>query len=397
MKKSLMQVVLVHNYYQQSGGEDAVLAAEGELLRRHDHEVVQYVEDNRRIERMTAASVAVNAVWSAYTRRRLADTLNHAKCDVAHFHNTFPLISPSAYYACRQAGVPVVQTLHNYRLLCPGAMLSRDGRACQDCVGKTPPWPALWYRCYRESRLQTSVAVAMLTLHRWLKTWQNKVDIYIALTEFSRQKFIEGGLPANRMVVKPNFVDPDPGRGDADGQYCLSVGRLSPEKGIRTLLSAWTRLDGVPLKLVGDGPLLAELEGVLQQNKSHCVELLGRQPHMDVLTLMKGARFLVFPSECYEGFPVTIAEAFACGLPVIASRLGAMAEIVEDNRTGLHFTAGDAEDLASKVEWAWTHPQQMREMGKEARREYEEKYTAEQNYHMLMDIYQKAIARNRGR
>ncbi|MGQ9873581.1 glycosyltransferase family 4 protein [Leptodesmis sp.] len=210
------------------------------------------------------------------------------------------------------------------------------------------------------------------------------MDVYIALTEFARQKFIEGGLPAEKIAIKPNFTYPDPGPGDRSGNYVLFVGRISREKGVRTLVQAWQKLRGVPLKVVGDGPLMGEM----QRARSEGLEILGWRSHDEVLALIKSARFLVFPSEWYEGFPLTIAEAFACGVPVIASRLGAMAEIVEDGRTGLLFNLGDAEDLAAKVEWAWANPDTMREMGREARQKYEQKYTAERNYQMLMEIYE---------
>jgi len=246
------------------------------------------------------------------------------------------------------------------------------------------------HACWRGSRAGTAVVVAMLTIHRLLKTWQEQVDRYIALTEFARQKFIEGGLPAEKIVVKPNFVHPDLGMGRHEGDYALFVGRLSPEKGIQTLLRAWRHLKGVPLKIAGDGPLRAKLEGFVKNEGLEGVEILGRRPREDVFRLMREARVLVFPSEWYEGFPMTIAEAFACGLPVIASRLGAATEIVEDGRTGLLFEPGNPEDLAAKVKWAWQHPKEMEEMGREARQEYEQKYTAERNYEMLMDIYKRA-------
>jgi glycosyltransferase involved in cell wall biosynthesis len=198
-------------------------------------------------------------------------------------------------------------------------------------------------------------------------------------------------------VVKPNFVHPAPEPAEHEGDYALFVGRLSSEKGIRTLLWAWRMLKGVPLRVVGDGPLREELEGFAEREKLKDVEVLGRKPREEVLHLMREAQILVFPSEWYEGLPLTIAEAFACGLPVIASRLGAMAEIVEEERTGLLFGPGDAQDLAAKVEWAWLHPKEMAEMGRQARREYEAKYTAERNYEMLMDVYRIALERARPR
>ncbi|GBD39721.1 Alpha-D-kanosaminyltransferase [bacterium HR37] len=393
-----MRILLVHNHYTQPGGEDAVFEAEKSLLERMGHEVVEFVEDNRRLNGVNPFKVAVDAVWSREIYRKIRQLIRETRPEVAHFHNTFLRISPAAYYACKEEGVPVVQTLHNYRLICPGALLMRDGRVCEDCVGKAVAWSGVVHGCWRGSGAHTAVVSSMLTFHRLLKTWHEKVDLYIALTEFARQKFIQGGLPGEKIVVKPNFIASDELRVMSDEvklitqqSYVLFVGRLSPEKGIQTLLRACKILEGIPLKIVGNGPLMAEAWAFIEREGLREVELLGHLPRKDVFSLMKEAGVLVFPSECYENFPMAIAEAFACGLPVLASRLGAMEEIVEDGRTGLLFEPGNAEDLAEKVAWAWEHPKELEEMGREARREYEAKYTAERNYEMLMEIYGKVV------
>jgi glycosyltransferase involved in cell wall biosynthesis len=387
-----MKILLAHNYYRQPGGEDAVFAAEADLLRQQGHKVIEFVEDNHRIEAMGPLPAAMQTVWSRPARRKFIHILRQNRAEVVHFHNTFLLISPSAYYACKELDVPVVQTLHNYRLLCPGATLLRDGRICEDCLGNTPPWPGFVHGCYRNSRPQSAVVGAMLTVHRWLKTWQQQVDVFVALTEFARRKFVQGGLPAGKMVFKPNFILPDPGMREGIGSYALFIGRLSPEKGVRTLLKAWQHLKNIPLRIVGDGPLMDEVQKELRARQLDSVEILGQLDFREVLQLIKGARFLVFPSQWYEGFPMSIVEAFACGLPVIASRLGAMREIIAEKDTGLHFKPDDPEDLAEQVDWAWRHAEQMCQMGRKARREYQLKYTPEKNYEMLMQIYQKAMA-----
>ncbi|MFQ5682185.1 MAG: glycosyltransferase [Candidatus Binatia bacterium] len=386
-----MRIGLVHNYYRQAGGEDATFAVESALLRENGHEVAQYIEDNQRINEMNPVTAAARSIWSRRSSNQLLKMLWKAHYNVVHFHNTFLLISPSAYYACRDAGVPVVQTVQNYRLLCPVATFFREGQLCEDCLGKTPPWPGILHACYHNSRTQTSVVAVMLALHRFLKTWLRCVDIYIAPTEFIRKKHVEGGFPAEKLVVKPNFVHPDPGMRQAQGHFALFVGRLTSEKGVETLLKAWRVLKGIPLKIVGNGPLQNKVEVYLRDPKLEQVENLGQRAHEEVLALMKAARFLVFPSEWYEAFPVTLVEAFACGVPVIVSRLGGMAEIVEDQRMGLHFTPGDAEDLAAKVDWAWTNSEQTEKMGCEGRVEYEVKYTAKRNYEILMQIYRRVI------
>ena len=389
--------MLVHNYYLEAGGEDTVFKAESELLKKKRLTIITYTDHNKRLKNAKFFKIATNAIWSRETYLKIRDLIRGKKPEVVHFHNTFLCISPAAYYACKRAGVPVVQTLHNYRLICPGALLFRKGRVCEKCVGKFIPWSGMVHGCWRNSRGGTALVATMLMVHRLLKTWTENVDVYIALTEFARRKFIEGGLPAEKIVVKPNFVEPDPGPKDfRAGDYALFVGRLSPEKGLFTLLEAWRRVKSIPLKIVGDGPLRESLEDFAGQNGlSEKVEFLGRRSREEVIHFMHGARFLVFPAEVYENFPMSIAEAFATGLPVIASRLGAMAELVDEGRAGLLFEPGNPEDLAAKVEWAWSHPEAMAEMGREARREYEAKYTAERNYEMLMEIYRKAIERCR--
>jgi glycosyltransferase involved in cell wall biosynthesis len=384
------KVLLVHNRYQKAGGEDQVFAAETALLRRYGHKVFQYIEDNQRIEGMGYFSLASQTIWSRRTRSKLIEMLHDIKPGIVHFHNTFPLISPSAYSACQKEGVPVVQTLHNYRLLCPSATFFRHDRVCEGCLGKTLPWPGVLHACYRGSRMQSAVVAMMLTTHKWLKTWRDQVDCYVTLTEFARRKFINAGFPPHKLSTKPNFLYPDPGMSNNQGHYALFVGRLSPEKGLRTLIDAWQHVPEIPLKIVGDGPLMCEIQRYIETRQLEQVEILGRHERQKVIEAMKGARFLVFPSECYEGFPVTIVEAFACGIPVIASRLGSVTEIVGDGRTGIKFCPGAPEDLAAKGQWAWTHVKETQAMKYEARAEYEKKYTAERNYKMLMDIYDMA-------
>jgi glycosyltransferase involved in cell wall biosynthesis len=388
-----MRVLLVHNHYQHPGGEDAVFTAESLLLRRYGHEVVEYTEDNRDINLMGRGILAARAIWSGATQRRLTEILRRNQFDIAHFHNTFPLISPSAYSACREAEVPVAQTLHNYRLLCPAATFFRAERVCEECLDKTLPWPAVLHGCYRGSRAQTATAASVLAIHRWLKTWREQVNVYIALTEFAKRKFVEGGLPPEKIHVKPNFVHPDPGRSKGNAEYALFVGRLSPEKGIWTVLRAWQGLRRTRLKIVGQGPLMNEIQVFVQQQKLDSVEILGRLSREDLRPVMKSAKFLILPSLCYETFGLVAVEAFAYGLPVIASRLGAMAELVEERCTGLLFRADDADDLRKKVRWALDHNDALCRMSENARKTYEDKYTAETNYKMLMKIYKRVTTR----
>lgn len=389
-----MRVLIAHNAYQQPGGEEAVVSAEKALLLQAGNEVNEYLRRNNEISSnglWSNITLGLRTVWSSASRNELSRLIRDSKPDVVHFHNTFPLISPAAYYACRDLGVPVVQSLHNYRVFCAAGTLFRDGQVCEECLEKSR-WQAVRHACYRQSRSASVAVVAMLSVHHGFGTWTNLVDCYIATSEFSRAKFIEAGLPAVKMVVKPNFVLPDPGVGVQDRDCAVFIGRLSEEKGLRTLVQAWGRVNSkYQLRVIGVGPLLNDLQSEISRSGLSNVHLDGRLLRGELLEALQGAKVLIFPSNCCENFPMTIAEAYACGTPVIASGLGAMQEIVDNGRTGLHFVAGDPTDLATKIEWAWTHPDETREMGRNARAEYEAKYTAERNYQMLMAVYQQVV------
>jgi len=364
-------------------------------LRSHGHEVVTYERSNSEMvgsSPLERLRLPKKTVWAKDSYQEVLALLRQERPQLVHVHNTFVQVSPSIFAACREAGVPVVQSLHNFRLLCPSATFFRDGRICEDCR-VSGLWQSVRHACYRQSRCATATIAIMLTVHRMARTWVDGVTTFVALSEFSRRKFIEGGFPDAKIKVKPNFVAPDPGARNEAGDDAVFVGRLSPEKGIKTLLRAWAQLHvPVNLRIYGDGPLRGELEQLAYDLKLSRVNFLGHVDHADTQAAIKNARFLVLPSECYENFPLTIIEALSCGTPVICSRLGAMQEIVADGCTGLHFTPGSPEDLADKVAWAWEHPRQVKDMGKAARQDYEQKYTAESNYDSLMSIYHHAIA-----
>ena len=285
-----------------------------------------------------------------------------------------------------------MQTLHNYRLLCPAANFYREGKVCEDCLGKSVPWPGVLHGCYHDSRLATSTVAAMLTIHRAAGTWSKLVDVYIALSEFSRKKFVQGGLPESKIVVKPNFLFFDPGVSRIAGNFVISVGRLSLEKGMRNLISAWQQLPiRVPLRIYGDGPLSKESSERAKSLGMDHISFHGQIPHVELVEAVKQARFVIVPSGCYENFPMAVIEAFACGVPALASRRGAMHELIEDGITGLHFDPDVPRDIAATVEWAWTHPEEMATMGNNARHVFEMNYSAETNYRRLQQIYARAL------
>jgi glycosyltransferase involved in cell wall biosynthesis len=391
----LMRILLIHNRYQRRGGEDVVFEAEKDLLERAGHEVVVYERHNDEIKSYPAwrhADLPLRTTWATDSARSIRTILVQHRPQVAHFHNTFPLVSPAAYYACAAEGVPVVQTLPNYRLICPGAHLLRNGRVCELCVGKRVAWEGVRYACYRDSRAQSAAVAGMLLFHHVAGTWKKRVHTYIALTEFSRQKFIDGGLPKDKIVVKPNFLHPDPGPRTLDSGYALFVGRLSQEKGVSTLLRAWESLPAIPLKVAGDGPLMPMVSAASRRAGGAGVEALGWRSRQDILDLLSEASFLIIPSLCYENFPLTIVEAFASGVPVIGSRLGGVGEIIRHGESGLLFDPADARALADSAKRLWADASLRSHLGVGARRQFEALYTAERNYRMLMEIFEDAAA-----
>lgn len=387
-----MKILFAHNYYQYGGGEDVVFAAERDLLREYGHEVIEFTAHNDDVNQMNRPVLAMNTLWSRRYYREIQDVIAREGIDIAHFHNTFMLLSPAVYHACQRKGVPVVQTLHNYRLICPSSNFYRDGHVCEDCMGKFFPYPGMQHGCYRDSQLISGVVAGMLAMHRAVGTWKNAVNRYIALTDFGRQKFIQSGLPATRITVKPNFLQRDPGVGEHQGGYMLFVGRLTEEKGIMPLLEAWKSLPEIPLKVVGDGPLLEDARQFVATHQLDKVEIMGRQKRDDTLNLMKDAYSLVFPSVWYEGMPMTIIEAYATQMPVIASDVGAVATVVEHGETGLRFAPGNPQALAQQVRTLWQDPQQASDLGRTARQVYEENYTPTKNYALLSGIYNEVIS-----
>ncbi len=381
-----MKVLQIHNYCLTRGGHDNVMASEARLLAEHGDEVLTYTEDNTSIEQRGAARTAVDSFWNMAAYRGLRKLIRETRPDVAHVHNTFPIISPSAYYACRAEKVPVVHTLHDFRLVCTNALLYREGAPCRECLGTVWSGPALRHRCYKNSLPHTAISAGILGVHRLLKSY-HLVHRYVALTEGGKKMFQDGLLPADRIVVKPNFVHGPGQPGLGAGGYALFVGRLVEEKGITTLLETWERhRDLIPLKIVGDGAMRDAVQAAAERNPN--VEWLGGRAPAEIQPIMMDAALVLVPSEWMEGgFPLVGMEAFATGTPVVCSRLGAMEDAVEDGITGMRFTAGDREDLARAVRRVTGGGLAMRA---NARREWEEKYSPTVGYRNLRKLYQEA-------
>lgn len=383
-----MKILVVHNAYQLRGGEDVVVQNEIDLLRAHGNRVETWFLSNDSIKGLLGKVVAAaGMIFSVSSYFRALSLIRQIRPDVVHVHNFFPLLSPSVFYACAWARIPVVLTLHNYRVLCPTATLSHEGRVTERSLTEGPWW-AVWHGVYRESRLGTFMLASMISVHKIGGTWSRKVTRFIALSQSARMKFVAGGVPADRIVVKPNFVRSGARSTNFRGGAFLYVGRLSLEKGVDVLLDAGHE-GHLEIRIAGAGPVaVAPVAGVFP---------LGMLSRDEVDAEMASARALIVPSICDETFGMVVIEAFAMGTPVIASRIGALQSLVEEGVTGLLFEPGDAKDLGEKMRWAVANPERMAEMGHAARKRYEDSFTPERNYEELVAIYHAAIAETCGK
>lgn len=388
-----MKVLFIHNHYRTSApsGEDAVAENERNLLEENGVVVIPYERFNDDVDDssfLKKVRLGLGYAWSHRTYSEVSKLIRQTRPEIAHIHSIHPQISPSVYAACQDNGVPVVHTLHNYRCICPGALLLRDGLPCEECVGKLP-FAALRYRCFRGSLAATGSVFWMITCNRLRGTFNKQVNRFIALTEFAASRLVAGGLPADRIEIKPNFLPVVPAVHNIRQNYAVYVGRLTEEKGVNTLLAAWSSVIGIPLKVIGDGKLHAELE-CKARKLALDVEFMGTRSKEEVLRIVSSAFLQVVPSECYEGFPMVVLEAYACATPVVASRIGSLAEVVHDGATGLHFEAGNPADLARKVNDLVANRDLASRLGFQAHELFLEKYTREHNFQLLMEIYQRA-------
>jgi glycosyltransferase involved in cell wall biosynthesis len=388
----MMRILLIHNRYrsEMASGENRIVDQETELLRDGGHTVIPFIRESDEIARfglLDRARLPARVVWSEADRHELLRLARRTRPDVVHIHNTFPLISPSVVYAAAQSELPIVMTLHNFRLFCANGMLYRDGHVCESCLGSSP-LPGLLHACYRGSRLATTPIVSNIALHGLLRTW-DRVDAFIVLSRFAREKVVEGGLPESRVIVKPNSV-PRPLRvRDGAGDHFVFLGRLSPEKGPDLLLSAWSRELGT-LMMVGDGPMRGVLER-RARDLGDSVRLLGHRSAAECSQVLRAARALIVPSRVYEGFPVAVAEAYAHGVPVIAPAHGPFPDIVQEGVTGLLFRPGDAVDLGYRMRLISDEGASLR-MGLGAHEAFEATYTHERNLAALESIYELVCA-----
>lgn len=383
---------MIHNYYQQWGGEDASTEEDVNLLRSNGHDVELFYKHSEEIKDyniLKYIGLFFRTTWSFETTKHLKSRIKYFKPDIIHVQNFFPLVSPSLFYTCSKYNIPVVFTLRDYRLFCATGNFLRNDVICEDCV-KHSLGRSILHRCYHDSAIQSSSIVLMLYLHRFLKTWKRKVNGYITLTQFSKDKFTEMGFDPGKIFVRPNFVSPaeNVDRGKSR-DYALFVGRLSPEKGLEILLEAYNELSIFPLLIVGDGPMKGWIEDYIRKYSLSNVKLLGFKEKNEIIDLLAQAKFLIMPSLSYETFGRTIIEAYAAGTPVIASRLGAIADNVIHGKTGMLFRPGDKEDLVRTIKYALDNENEMALWMRNAFNEYLNKFTPEKAYDNLIDIYGK--------
>lgn len=390
-----MKVLVCHNYYQQRGGEDQLFEDEAKLLESNGHDVYWHTVHSDTIQGSNLLKVATNTIWNQAEYDRMLEVIESHRPDVLHVVNTFPLLSPSVFYAARKANVPVVATIQNYRYFCAQAMCFRNNKACEACLGKIP-WRAVVHGCYRNSRLGSGVVAAMQLFHRYRKTWNTMIDVICIASEFSRGKLIKAGMDGGKMILKPNFAPSDPGYRDGSGRYAVFVGRLADEKGIPALVAAWERLQAsglkIPLKIIGDGPSCDVVNRL--QNQCENVQWLGKLPNPEVYEWVGNASCLIFPSAGYESLPKTLIESMAVGTPVVGANIGSIPEVVFDNETGYLFPVGDSDGLADAVQKFFGHESFTRlTMRERCRQEFVKRFKRETNYQALIDIYKEAIRR----
>ena len=390
-----MRILFIHNKYKQYGGEDVTVELETTVLIKKGHEVKTIFFDNSPIRGLfSKIGSAFRSIYNFSSAKKISKIIQEFRPDIIHIHNLFFIASPSIIYAARKHKIPVVVTIHNYRLICASALLLRDNQVCELCTQKKFPLAGIRYKCYRNSATESALVTSITGIHKLFKTWQNKIHTYITLNEFSRSKLLHSSLnvPASMMTIKPNFV-PDPGEGPTQREgFFLFAGRIVKEKGVHVLAKAFANMPENKIIIIGDGPEKALLQEQFRSFPN--IHFEGQMEKKLVTEYMKRCKAFICPSIWYEGAPLTIIEAFATGTPVIASKLGSMEESISDGFNGLHFTAGDADDLRAKIRLLITETENNSMFYQNARQTYLAKYHTDIHYNAILKIYTTAVTGN---
>ena len=384
-----MKILIIHNKYKILGGEDIQTLEEVELLRKHGNEVELFHVSNDSIDDdINNFRLALDTVWSKKYYKELLDKIKREKFDIVHVHNFFPLLSPSIFYAARKAGAKVIMTAHNYRLICPNALMYINNEICSACVGKKIPYPALFKKCYRGSFSATAATVAMLSIHNIIQTWKNKIDGIVCISDFLKKQLADVGFKSEQLHVKHNFVSSIVEPNFVAGGYYIFVGRTSDQKGLPLLLKTFENSDR-PLVIVGDGPLNNLVEEYA--GRSSNIRYVGKLSLEETYKKIAGAKALILPSQSHEPFGRTIAEAFAHGTPVIGSDLGGISELILEGVNGFLFDPYKDSDLLNAITRFENIPE-PNVMRKNAFDSYQKKFTSDYNYGRIMEIYNHVLS-----
>ena len=394
-----MKVCLIHNYYTQAGGEDGVLSAEIKLLSENSVENIAITKKSSALSKLQlGTNFFMNSVYSEKSKKEIKQKLILEKPDVVHVHNFYSLFTPSIYDACQELKIPVVQTLHNFRIIYPNALLYNNGQVDLRTITGSA-WQVVKDKVYHNSFIKTAVMARFIEYHKKRNTWNLKVDKFIALTEFSKNVFVQFGIESDKIAVKPNFQFQSTENIDSANQvelpredFVLFVGRISEEKGIVQLVKEWIeKKSSVKLKIAGEGPLFKELQDIVNSSGINSIEILGNQPKEEIKKLMNQAKALVFPSLWYEGFPMVLVEALSNGLPVITTNIGSQASIIKDQFTGYHVSVDSLSKMIEQASVIINDDDAFTRLCENAKNEFIEKYTDKVNFNQLMSIYKEVI------
>ena len=392
--KPTYRILIVHNKYQIPGGEDTVVQNEMRMLEKYGHNVFLYERNNSELNDYSFLQKVMlpgNTIYSNQTKREIKALIQKHNIDLVHVHNTLLVISPSVYDAAKECNVPVVQTIHNFRFLCPNGIFFRDGKICEECLTDNLNC-AVRHSCYRSSKLQTLVVVE--TLKRMRRTHVFDRMTGICLTSFNKDKLLSSGLfKEDKLFIKPNFVETQTELVPyfARKNQCVYAGRIEAIKGFPFLLEAWASIPDAPkLILCGDGPLYEDAKKYVSENHITNIELKGRTDHSEVLQILKESKGMVFTSRLYEGFPMSVTESLACGTPVLVPNFGNAGAMIQEGVNGFHYEMEDKESFREALAKLLTkNDYDLSSMASA--------YTEEENYKILMDIYASAMNRNEGR
>lgn len=393
--RNIMNILICHNLYKHRGGEGETVLKEKAILESEGHKTGLFLKDNRDIDRYNWIQKIIaflNIPFSVITYKRLRDRLKKERPDVVHIHNIFALLSPSIYFLLHRMTIPIVQTVHNYRFLClNGLFLNNRGQVCELCK-RGNFFNGILHKCYRNSYIQSLGMAVAIYIIRKLVIYRNKINIFITPSKFLKGKLLESGIADRKIEVKPHFVECEKIKPSYKFRnYAVFMGRLSREKGLFTLVKAWKEIPDITLKIVGNGQASEELQDLTVRAGIENVEFLGFKEGDERFEILKRAMFMVFPSECYENMPYAILESFACAVPVIASNIGGLRELIGDGITGLHFQAGNTKDLARKISMLSKDKELLLRMRHNSRRYAEDFFSERIGYKNIIDVYKKAV------